>query len=128
MSDVSGMEGRLRALENKLWLAYGGAAVIAIWLGVTSIWVIPKLVNETAAGKANDEIQALLAQARKSAEQVNHLGQDGTVTIGGTCFRPHDLVRCSRSRSDHMTWVDNAKECTDAGMTVESTIPALTRC
>lgn len=128
MSDVSGFEGRLRALENKLWLAYGGAAVIATWLGVTSVSVIPELVNETAAGRANDEIQALLLQARKSAEQIDHLGQDGTIDIAGACFKPHDLVRRSRSRSDHMTWVDDAKECTDAGMTVESTIPVLTRC
>lgn len=47
--------------------------------------------------------------------------------VGGVCFRPRDLYRCLKS-ADHLTWVDNASECTAAGYSVQGSMKILAQC
>lgn len=53
----------------------------------------------------------------------------GNIYVGGVCFRPRILVRCSLPwAADHLTWVDNQGECTGAGGVIEQTVYILAGC
>src|SRR6185436_1090868 len=70
---------RLRVAEGDgekkaaVWWATGMAALIAAWLGVTSVWQIPSLVNSTAAGQAQKTAEAAAAQATADARYIEEL-------------------------------------------------------
>ncbi len=55
---------------------------------------------------------------------ANMLWAGAQIYVGNICFKPRALIRCYIG-GDHMTWVDNAGECTGAGYSVEGTIKIL---
>jgi len=63
----------------------------------------------------------------KKLDVVGDVNATGDLYVGGTCFRPAELVRCFFP-GDHFTWVDNAAECTGAFGTVEGTKKILAEC
>ena len=67
------------------------------------------------------------ANAAKPVTIVGPLTVSDTITVQGHCFRPRTLTRCYKS-PDHMTYVDNAGECTAAGFGVEGTVVILAQC
>jgi hypothetical protein len=48
-----------------VWWLGGIAALIAAWLGITSLWQIPRLVRATASGQAEQEAKAAADSAKK---------------------------------------------------------------
>jgi hypothetical protein len=60
---------------------------------------------------------------------LNVKGSFGSsISVGGVSFCPHLLTRCYSWCTDHMTWVDNANECTGAGYVVEGQVWILMQC
>ncbi len=52
------------------WWATVVAALIAAWLGLTSIWHIPSLVRQTASGKAQREAESAAQEAKANATAI----------------------------------------------------------
>lgn len=79
---------------SKFWLG-GMAAALAAWLGVTSLWQIPKLVNATTAGQAKEQaenaakdaiaasesISEAVANIREAASVTNYVSYDDVIAI-----------------------------------------------
>lgn len=82
------------------WWAAGVAAMIATWLGVTSIWHIPSLVRTTASGEAQTQAQTAAGAAKRDAEVIAQMRKDLTETagiVGGDqegCFTFADMQVC----------------------------------
>lgn len=76
--------------------------------------------NNTAAIAAFDDSQG--------NEKVL-ISSSGEIVVNGICFEPRVLVRCNLEfNSDHLTWVNNQSECTNAGGVVENTMYILAQC
>ena len=131
MSEDKGLEGRVRSLENKVWLAIGAAAIFAVWLGVTNAYTIPKAaldaISSSAARQASDQIETLLNQTQSNAKKVASLASEKKFTLGGTCFEPRILYRCA-VQGDHLTWVDVKDECDAIGWHIDDRINILAQC
>jgi len=58
------------------WWFTGIAAMIAAWLGVTSLWQIPTLVRATAAGQAEHEAKQASESAKLYEEQCQNAAKN----------------------------------------------------
>jgi hypothetical protein len=82
------------------WWAAGVAAIIAAWLGATSIWHIPSLVRTTASGEAQTQAQTAAREARIDADAIVKMRKDLADTAGTVsgdrdgCFTLGDTQVC----------------------------------
>jgi hypothetical protein len=82
------------------WWAAGVAAIIAAWLGATSIWHIPSLVRTTASGEAQSRAQTAAQEAKRDADAIAKMRKDladTAGTVGGDrdgCFTLGDTQVC----------------------------------
>src|SRR5271156_3269174 len=94
------LEDRVRSLESKVLLATGAAVVLAVWVGVTNFYTIPKTIDDSlksnAAKEALEKINGLVQSAQKSSDQIAQIEKSGaSIQIGGVCFRPRVIFRCT---------------------------------
>ena len=137
------MEDRLRELELKFasmesmikstirWAGILGVLVLG-WLGINTFIQIPNSIeaamDNQAAKVVAEKLNHMVQLAEADSERISRLAAGGnTISISGQCFKPRTIVRCVGG-SDHMTWVDNAGECTGAGYRVEGQLAVLAGC
>ncbi len=139
-------EERLRAVETRLTVfetslknaLYGLGilgAILAGAIGLTYAQIpneVASALKEDTATTARNEIDALRAEAEQHAAVMAKIAQDGkSLTIGGVCFKPRNLVRCFNGDlkdKNNVTWLDNADTCTSLGWDVEHSELILAQC
>lgn len=99
-------------------------AVIAAVSAFQPAWIISAL-----GGATQDDVDHVQSEVSRLDDNLGLLviEKGGRITIDGHCFMPHQLVRCALD-GDHMTWVDNYRECADVRGTNEGQVTFLAGC